>query len=118
MADNDDSLFEIVAKFVGVIVIGILVFGAIMVATFPLALMCAWARVKLWDWFAVPYLHVPHVSIWVMYGLGLIANSFYYVRDAGKEEKNKSVLTSLAVWYLSQLIAVGVGWTIHHCFLS
>lgn len=31
----------------------------------PLGLLSAWIRATIWNWFAVPYLHLPHISVWV-----------------------------------------------------
>jgi len=74
--EKDESLFEIFAKLVGVFMLGAGYFALLLLSSLPFSLIGAWARVKMWDWFVVPYLHLPHISIWVMYGLTLLIGSF------------------------------------------
>jgi len=38
----------------------------------PIGLIFAWIRVKMWDWFIVPYFHAPHISVWLMFAIGCL----------------------------------------------
>ncbi len=41
-----------------------------------IALFTAFVLQNLWNWFAVPTLHVPTVSFWAMYGFALLIGLF------------------------------------------
>lgn len=45
--------------------IPVVMFG-LGVAMLPLGLLNAWIAYKLWNWFAVPYFHAPHIGVWLM----------------------------------------------------
>ena len=115
---KDDSWFEIIAKLIGMVVIGVSFFAFMVVCTIPLALIGAWARMKMWDWFIVPYFHLPHVSLWLMYALGLFAGMWRAPSSAEAEsEKKKNAFVTVAAWNLMQLVAVLLGYIVHRWIL-
>ena len=61
----------------------------------PLTLACAWTEVRMWDWFVVPYLRLPHVGVWQMVAFSFFVGMW---RRAGAT----SPKTGLA--YLAELI--------------
>jgi hypothetical protein len=77
----------------------------------PLALLTAWMRVKMWDWFVVPYFHLPHIAVWVMFGLGIFISSiFYNYNPELKDDHYKAsiglrIATPIAMQWLGFLIA-------------
>lgn len=98
-----------------VFVLAAFAMAGIVILSIPLDLLTAWVRVQLWDWFAVPYLHLPHLSVWVMWGLGLLAFTFRCLNKSGSDDKSKSkVWVNIAVVPFCHLVALGVGFVIHH----
>jgi hypothetical protein len=43
----------------------------------------------LWNWFAVPSLHVSEVSFWMMYGISMLVSTVVSRNDAPDEERFK-----------------------------
>lgn len=76
------------------------------VALIPLGLfLWTYVQVRLWDWFVVPYLHLPHLTFWVMYGLNLFISTF---KAPVKESPTDwSSVFSHAV--LTPLVLLGIG---------
>jgi hypothetical protein len=86
----------------------------------PLGLFYAWMRVKMWDWFVVPYFQLPHISVWLMYALGLL---IYMLKPDNtqqfKDEYYKASETSrIFVPMLVQLFSFLVAWIIHTWILK
>jgi hypothetical protein len=52
---------------------------------------------RLWNWFAVPALHVPSIGYWLMFGLNtLIGLIFQRGETFGEDQRWKVVMTVLA----------------------
>ena len=115
MSTKDDSWLELIAKLIGGVVIGVSFFAFIIICTIPLALIGAWARMKMWDWFIVPYFHLPHVSLWLMYALGLFVSMWRASSDTESDDnkKKKNAFATIAMWNLIQLITVLLGYIVH-----
>ena len=92
----------------------------IMLLAIPIGLFTTWARLKLWEWFAVPYLHLPDLSFWTMYGLTVLIGTFYYakVKVSDYTPTWKDNLTTLGAnvggWFLS----LGIGYVVHTYILK
>lgn len=102
--ETETSIQKVTGYVIGML-IATPVFVGLIVA---LTASYAWVEVKLWDWFAVPYLHLPHVSIWTMVGLSFLYGLFLPVPSTPKEVKNE--------WYVSflkPLTALAAGYIIH-----
>jgi len=87
----------------------------VFVLFLPLYLFAAWMRVKMWDWFMVPYFHAPHVSVWLMFAIGLFVSLFQ--NSAHPELKKEFYKASEAarIWgpIVVQLITFGLAYLIH-----
>ena|ERR1700677_737200 len=86
----------------------------IMVATLPFSMLTAWARVKLWNWFVVPYLHLPPIPFWAMFALGIFAATFRgtKLKESDYKPEIKDYVTWFAADVIGSLLAVFVGWVI------
>lgn len=51
---------------------------AVFITFLPGAILLTYIRIQLWDWFAIPYLHLPMIPFWAMFGLTTFAGTFYY----------------------------------------
>jgi len=63
-------------EWVTVVLFGGTVAIVMFILFIPLGLISAWMRVKMWDWFAVPYFHLPHISVWLMFVVGMFISTF------------------------------------------
>ena len=62
-------------EWVGVVLLGGTAAVLMFVLFLPLGLISAWMSVKMWDWFAVPYFHLPHISVWLMFVVGMFIST-------------------------------------------
>ena len=53
---------------------------------FPIFMLMAWIRVYLWTWFAVPYLHLPPITFWLMLGFSLLISTFRVTQVRKKQD--------------------------------
>lgn len=65
-----------VLEYIGTAVVAAPIIFMFAVITFPFALFDAWARMKLYAWFAIPYLHAPAIPYWAFVGIGLLLTMF------------------------------------------
>ena len=87
---------------------------AIYVLFLPLGLLIAWMRVKMWEWFVVPYFHAPHVSVWLMFALGLSWASVQVRVDALKKEfYDSSPLERAAGPFVMNAVAFLIAYLVH-----
>jgi len=85
-----------------------------VVVTFPLTMLTAWIRWTLWNWFAVPYLHVPAVPYWAVVGLGFLVSSFAHTNSPnGYKPKASETFSMIVMPVVGQLICLGIGYIIH-----
>lgn len=106
-------------EWLALMVIAPVLSSVVVIALIPLMLLTAWMRVKMWDWFAVPYLHLPHVSVWLMLAIGIFLSTFntdapalkdeYYASKAGARFIGQLLITS---------IGFGLAWAIHAWILT
>ena len=84
-------------------------FVAVCAATIPLGILAAWMRVKMWDWFMVPYFHLPHIGVPLMYAIGLFIVSF---RAGTRSLKNEYYATGFFSNGCSEFVVSWVGFGI------
>jgi hypothetical protein len=58
-------------------------FGMTWVTSTLVGFYTVFVLVRLWNWFAVPQLHVPEASYWLMYGVTML---FGLMTGVGEEE--------------------------------
>ena len=105
----------------GVAAIGVFVLPLtllfVLVASTPFSLLDAWIFTQLWAWFVVPSFHLPVISVWVAFGLGLM----YKLWAADIQVKIKPDETNWMVTLLTKVcisgMALFLGWIIHHFVL-
>jgi len=86
----------------------------VVALSFPLTLVTAWIRWKLWAWFAVPFLHLPMVPYWAMVGLGILIGTFHGVdRLNGYKPTFKEQVSQILGSGAIQFITLGIGYLIH-----
>lgn len=91
----------------------------LIIAFIPLYLMTAWMRSVMWSWFAVPYLHLPPVDIWPMFGIGLLVSAFSVKIPSLKKEMYDSGLGSrIASALIGEWVVFGLAYAIHHWILK
>ena len=94
-------------------------FVAAVVAMIPLALLVAWMRMKIWDWFMVPYFHLPHISVLLMYAIGLFIASF---RAGTRSLKNEYYATgffsNLCGEFAVTWVGFGIAYALHVWWLK
>jgi hypothetical protein len=111
MTQTKLTFFEWIIAVIAGSIATVLIFSLMI----PVSLFACWVRVQLWDWFAVPYLHLPSVPFWAMYGLGTLIGTFYYSKGKTNEYKQtwQDGLLALLVNIFGWLIALGFGYIIH-----
>jgi hypothetical protein len=98
-------------EWCGAVLIGGTAGIVIYVVFLPLGLLMAWMRVKMWDWFIVPYFHLPHVSVWLMYGIVILFTSIAYnpnpelKNDLYKASQAARIAMPFAVQFMGFLVA-------------
>lgn len=88
-------------------------FGCLgLIAAIPIAsALNGWAISVLWNWFAVPYLHVPTLAIVPAIGLRLLWSVFAYDANANTQTKSEW-WEPLPKILFAPLVAVGIGWMV------
>jgi hypothetical protein len=86
----------------------------------PVGLFVAWVRATIWNWFAVPYLHLPHISVWLMYAVTLFAATLTGGRARTmKKELYGETWGSYLLWSIAgNLLTLGVAWGLHITVLT
>jgi hypothetical protein len=96
---------------------GIIGSGAIVlitIAMLPLLLLSAWIRWILWQWFAVPFLHLPMLSYWAVVGLCLLIHTFSHTdQPNGYKPTNADTFGRIFGAIAVEFIALGIGYIIH-----
>lgn len=114
-AEPKRSLFETVATVCGMPVVVALVYFI----TLPFGLGVAWIQATIWNWFLPPYLHLPRVSMWLMFVIGLLVWSFRGSKRAFKDEYFKeSEIENLIGWMAILVLQFGLAAFIHHFILK
>lgn len=112
--DHSGELLYTAGEWILIMIITPLMTGLLVIAFLPFALLSAWMRVKIWEWFAVPYFHAPHISVWLMLIVGMFVSMFQTSQPQLKEEFYDSKLTARMIGALAaQLGAFAVAWMIH-----
>lgn len=116
MKEKDQSVFRSVAILSGLPVM-------FVAATFglgvPIGMFYAWARVLLWNWFAVPFLHLHPIPFWVMFAVGLLISSFRPSSEALKKDHYEyGTLSRMLTPMLNQLLLLLVGYALHLTLLK
>ena len=94
--------------------LGALVLAIVAVATFPLAMLTAWIRWRLWGWFVVPYLHLPMVPYWAILGLGLLIGTFSSMTQPnGYNPTTKEKVIIFVSHYAVQFTLLSIGYLVH-----
>lgn len=100
-----------IAAYIGVVP---MVFGAIAIATLPLGLATAWMRSTVWNWFGVPYLHLPTVGVLPMFAIECLLSLF---RARSRELKGefyaKPAWRELIVSFISDCLQFGFCVLVH-----
>lgn len=94
-------------------VVGMLLVAAIIVGTFPSTMFCVWAALKLYGWFAVPYLHVPAIPYWPAVGLWFLLAGVRAKYTSYKDDRKVNWLTTLLSPFTSWGMTLAIGWLIH-----
>lgn len=105
------SLGEAAAVFGFTGIIGVVVIFLIGV---PIGLLSAWIRSTIWNWFAVPYLHLPHIGVWLMFVIGLFAAMFMPTFPSLKKEvkENDTWKETIYLW-AGDFLSFFLAWIIH-----
>lgn len=109
MSDKKYTLMESAAILIGGGFMGAL--GILLVI--PIDLGLAWMRTLIWNWFFVSYLHLPHMSVWLMFAIMLFISMF---RKSSRELKDeyytvplwKSLVTAYIIEGITFLLLFGV----------
>lgn len=98
--------------------ISFLAFIALPVVMFPLMLLSAWIRMTAWNWFCV-YVHLPQIGIWMMLAISMFVSLFTPRFPSIKQEYLQSSYWQRLLFELvSEFIALGMLWCIHHWILK
>jgi hypothetical protein len=89
--------------------------AVIYILLLPIGLFMAWMRVEMWNWFVVPYFHAPHISVWLMFALGILITSVTYNGNPElKDDHYKASMGArLAVPFIVQMTSFCVAYLIH-----
>lgn len=82
------------------------------VVLLPLTIYYAWCDMHLWNWFVVPYFHVPVMALWTALMLSLLARlqSSWLVY---KDHSTKFWMTIFAS-FSGHTFALTIGLAVHH----
>lgn len=90
-----------------------------VMAFLPLYVLEAWLRSMMWSWFAVPYLHLPVITLWPMLGLDLLISSFQIKYPSLKKDLYESGFVSRVGYaILVELMTFGLSWALHRWILK
>lgn len=87
------------------------VFGVI--AWLPLALLSAWIRTRIWNWFLVPYFEAPTVSVLAMLGLGMFVGCFTATKFSKKPLPIITRISHLVIEIVGALCAYWGAYLLH-----
>jgi len=104
--------------------LSIFTFSTLIVAAYivlvgvPMMLLTAWMRNTMWEWFAVPYFHAPHVGVLAFVAVGLFTGMFSLPSSSLKAGMYEHGITYRA---LEPMVLVSVlfffAWILHTWFL-
>ena len=107
------------AEWVAVMVAAPMASALVVIGLIPLMLLVAWMRVKMWEWFAVPYFHLPRVSVWLMLAVGLFMSTFQPSFPTLKEDHYAAnAIVRFANSALIALTLFSLAWAIHNWVLT
>lgn len=93
--------------------------AVIIIGLLPLALLAAWMRVRMWNWFIVPYFHLPRIGVLLMYVIGLFLSTFRGGTRSLKDEYYAN--TFLSNWFSEFCVAwvvFGMAYVVHLYWLK
>ena len=98
-----------------VLPMAVLMIALSTIAVLPLTMLYTWIRLQLWGWFAVPYLHLPTIPFWAMYGLGLILAAYKHAAVKSNEYKptTKDYVNATYGEVAAMLMLWGFGYIVH-----
>ena len=107
MSEQKYTLFESGALFLGLPVLLIFLF-------LPLSMLSTWMFLVMWRWFAVPALHMPDVTFWQMWGIGVMVTFWQNTTRALKEEFYESTLFRVFAAQLAvRFVGLGLAYIVH-----
>lgn len=83
----------------------------------PMMLFQAWMRNLVWEWFAVPYFHAPHVGVWMMLAFGVFIGLFVQRDELKPEHYKRSFWGRVAFAYYADAIGLLFAYGVHHWIL-
>ena len=94
----------------GPILMGLVAFLLVL----PMALFDAWIASIVWNWFAVPYFHLPTIHVWLMLMVAIFVGFFRGSYPALKDEFLRSKGWN-AIWptYVAKGLLFGIAWMTH-----
>ena len=110
-----EEKFTFVESLLVLPVAAVVFIGAVFILL-PFGFLLSWVRMILWEWFAVPLLHLPALSFWQIYALGLIPSTFIHTIAQPKDAPKPSLGDSMKGYYMEALewvILLGVGYVLH-----
>lgn len=103
------------AVFLGVPAIVLLMF----VVSLPFALFFAWVKSEIWNWFAIPYFHLPRIGTWLMFMISMFISCFATDTRGLKEEYYaQTIWTALWGRVTGYLLILLEAYCIHHWILK
>lgn len=97
----------------------VVVVAGLFVLMLPFTVLSAWIRLQVWEWFAVPYLHLPHLTLWSMFGVGVLIGLFR-THEWNRDDKKStsSIFSNMAIELSLEFMALGVGYAVYHWILA
>lgn len=119
MSDRKYSLSEAAVAF-GAMLVGIpAMLVALTLVFLPIDLAWSYLRATAWNWFLVPYLHVPPMNMWLMFAISLIIRTMQRTDRALKDEVYKAALwKDMITGYLVEGYLFFLLFVIHHWILK
>lgn len=91
----NDKKYTLLEAF-GIAVAVPAVLALMVVLMFPVTMFCVWASLKMYGWFAIPYLHAPAIAFWPATGLYMLWRVLNATYDSAKTDKDKQQHWSMA----------------------
>lgn len=85
---------------------------AIVLALLPLSMFCGYCDMRVWNWFAAPYFHLPALGFWPAFGFNLWLASHQYREPVYKDDERRVQWFRTAYsWLITHgaMLAVGAG---------
>lgn len=87
---------------------------AIMVVMAPIALLTAYPRMIIWNWFVAPYFHLSPVSVWVMWIFGVFIGTFARWDTANKSDSKAIGFARIVGPIAFNYLALAIAALVHH----